>query len=212
MSGTPLALMSIEHPPRMRRGSCRQRGRTTKSRSMLVWTRMATAIGIVLLAAACAQPDPVITGKVKATMAVDSTVKAAQIEVTTKDGVVTLSGNINSQEEKDRAMEIARTTKGVKSVVDMRAVRTSAESGDAPEPERIVGEHVDDAVISASVKTRLLEDPMVKGSKIDVDTRAGVVFLTGSVHSQEESDRAVEIARGTDHVKDVKANLNVVSG
>ena len=181
-------------------------------RSMLVFSRVSAAIGIVLLAAACAQPDPVITGKVKATLAVDSTVKAAQIEVSTKDGVVTLSGNLNSQEEKDRAMEIARTTSGVKSVVDMLAVRTSAESGDAPDPTRTVGEHVDDAVISASVKTRLLDDPMVKGSKIDVDTRAGVVFLTGSVRSQQESDRAVEIARATDHVKDVKANINVVSG
>lgn len=181
-------------------------------RSMLVFSRVSAAIGIVLLAVACAQPDPVITGKVKATLAVDSTVKAAQIEVTTNDGVVTLTGNLNSQEEKDRAMEIARTTSGVKSVVDMLAVRTSAESGDAPEPERTVGEHVDDAVISASVKTRLLDDPVVKGSKIDVDTRAGVVFLTGNVRSQQESDRAVEIARATDHVKDVKANLTVVSG
>jgi hyperosmotically inducible protein len=179
---------------------------------MLVFSRMTAAIGIVLLAVACAQPDPVITGKVKATLAVDSTVKAAQIEVATKDGVVTLTGNLNSQAEKDRAIEIARTMSGVKNVVDMLAVRTSAETGDAPQPERTVGEHVDDAVITASVKTRLLDDPMVKGLKIDVDTRSGVVFLTGSVRSQQESDRAVEIARATDHVRDVKSNLNVVSG
>jgi osmotically-inducible protein OsmY len=52
----------------------------------------------------------------------------------------------------------------------------------------------------------------VKGLKIDVDTREGVVFLTGSVTSAKESDRAVEIARATDHVRDVKPNLVVSRG
>jgi hyperosmotically inducible protein len=94
----------------------------------------------------------------------------------------------------------------------MLAVRTGSQTGDAPDPSRSVGEHVDDAVITASVKTRLLDDPLVKGLKIDVDTRSGVVFLTGNVRSQEELDRAVEVARATDHVKDVKANLSVTRG
>jgi hyperosmotically inducible protein len=179
---------------------------------MLVFSRVAMAVSVVLLVAGCSQPDSVITGKVKATLAVDSTVRASQIEVATKDGVVTLSGNIDSQAEKDRAMEIARSTSGVNSVVDMLAVRTGSQTGDAPDPSRSVGEHVDDAVITASVKTRLLDDPLVKGLKIDVDTRSGVVFLTGNVRSQEELDRAVEVARATDHVKDVKANLSVTRG
>jgi hyperosmotically inducible protein len=174
---------------------------------------MAIAVLVLLvLSAACSQPDPVITGKVKASLAVDSTVRASHIEVATQDGVVTLSGNLNTQAEKDRAMEIARSTSGVKSVVDMLAVRTGSEAGDAPDPDRTVGQHVDDALITATVKTRLLDDPLVKGSKIDVDTRAGVVFLTGSVRSQEESNRAVEVARATEHVKDVKSNLSVTSG
>jgi hyperosmotically inducible protein len=179
---------------------------------MRVFSHVATAFVVVLLMAGCSQPDPVITGKVKATLAVDSTVRGAAIEVATKDGVVTLSGNLDSQAEKDRAMEIARSTSGVRDVVDMLAVRTSPETADAPAPDRSVGEHVDDALITAAVKTRLLDDPVVKGLRIDVDTRAGVVFLTGSVRSQQESDRAVELARATDHVKDVKANLSVTSG
>jgi hyperosmotically inducible periplasmic protein len=178
---------------------------------MLRGSMLAAAVA-VCLTMACAQPDSVITGKVKAEMAVDPTVKAVQIEVSTSNGVVTLTGNLDSQAEKDRALEIARSAGGVTNVVDMLAVRTSPESGDAPDPGRSVGEHVDDALITAAVKTRLLEDPMVKGSKIDVDTRAGVVFLTGSVRSREESERAVEVARATDHVKDVKPNLVVTKG
>jgi len=180
-----------------------------RSKNLFAFVAMAA---VVLLTAGCSQPDPVITGKIKASFLGDSNVRATQIEVTTKDGVVTLTGNIDSQSEKDRALELARSTSGVKNVVDMIAVRTGTESGDAPDPNLTLGEHVDDAVITASVKSRLLEDPMVKGSKIDVDTRAGVVFLTGSVRSQEESARAVEVARATEHVKDVKANLNVARG
>jgi hyperosmotically inducible protein len=166
----------------------------------------------MFLTVACSQPDSVITTEIKARMAVDTTVKASQIEVVTDKKVVTLTGNLNSQKEKDRALEIARSTRDVADVVDMLEVRTGAVTGDAPEPARSVGEHIDDAVITAAVKTRLLEDPQVKGLKIDVDTREGVVFLTGSVRSQLESDRAVEVARATEHVKEVKPNLIISKG
>ena len=172
------------------------------------WLVLAMAVPIL----ACAQPDAVVTAKVKASMAVDSGVKASQIEVSTKNKVVTLTGNLDSQAEKDRALEIARKTAGVDSVVDLIEVRTGPESGEAPHPERSIGEHIDDAVITTAVKTRLLEDPLVKGLKIDVDTREGVVFLTGSVTSAKEIDRAVEIARATDHVREVKPNLIISRG
>lgn len=167
---------------------------------------------VLLLSIACAQPDSVLTAKVKTKLAADTTTSAGQIEVSTSKHIVTLTGNLNSNEEKERALEIARTTQGVTDVVDMLSVRSGSESGDAPDPNRTVGEHIDDAAISAAVKTRLLQDPTVKGSKIDVDTREGVVFLTGSVASQAESDRAVELARTTEHVRDVKPNLVVTRG
>lgn len=170
---------------------------------------------IVLFASmmiACSQPDSLITAKIKASMAADSKVSASHIEVVTDKKVVTLTGNLDSQAEKDRALEIAGSTSGVAKVVDMIEVRTGAHSGEAPDPDRTLGEHIDDATITLAVKTRLLEDPQVKGTKIDVDTREGVVFLTGSVRSQEESDRAVEVARATQHVKDVKPNLVVLKG
>jgi hyperosmotically inducible protein len=169
-------------------------------------------VPVTLLTIACSQPDSVITAKIKASMAMDTTVKASEIEVATSDKVVTLTGNINSQAEKDRALEIARSTSGVANVVDMLEVRTSADTGNAPAPDLSLGQHVDDAVITAAVKTRLLDDPQVRGLKIDVDTRDGVVFLTGSVRSKVESDRAVEVARATEHVRDVKPNLTIVNG
>ena len=41
---------------------------------------------------------------------------------------------------------------------------------------------------------------------------AGVVFLTGSVGNQEQMDRAIEVARSTEHVRDVKPNLVISRG
>ena len=74
--------------------------------------------GAALLATACAQTDAGITTSVKSKLVSDDTVKARQIDVTTRDHVVTLTGDVNTQEEEARALEIARSTRGVSSVVD----------------------------------------------------------------------------------------------
>jgi osmotically-inducible protein OsmY len=72
-----------------------------------------------------------------------------------------------------------------------------------------VGETVDDATITARVKTTLLNDPDVAGLRIDVDTFKGVVTLSGGVKTPAERDKAVAIARKTGGVKDVKSTLQI---
>ena len=72
-----------------------------------------------------------------------------------------------------------------------------------------VGETIDDATITARVKTALLNDPQVGGLKIDVDTTKGVVTISGMVKSPAEAERAVQLARQTDGVRDVKSTLQV---
>ena len=70
--------------------------------------RITTFLGIlaaVAFSVACAQTDAGITGKVKSKLAADDTVKAYQIDVDTKDKVVTLSGNVDSQAAKDQVQE-----------------------------------------------------------------------------------------------------------
>jgi osmotically-inducible protein OsmY len=59
-----------------------------------------------------------LTSKIKAKMALDERVAAASIDVDTRGSVVTLSGNVGSQAERVRAVELARETEGVTSVVD----------------------------------------------------------------------------------------------
>jgi len=72
-----------------------------------------------------------------------------------------------------------------------------------------IGERIDDATITARVKTALLNDPQVAGLNIDVDTSLGVVTLSGVVKSQPEAQRAVQLAGGIPGVRNVRSTLQV---
>jgi len=75
--------------------------------------------------------------------------------------------------------------------------------------ERSVGRIWDDAAITAKIKTRMIEDPVVKARKIDVDTTDGNVVLGGVVKTNAEVQRALEISRGVPGVKSVRSSLQV---
>jgi hypothetical protein len=62
--------------------------------------------------------DGALTSKIKAKMALDDTVKAADIDVDTTGGVVTLTGRVSSEAERQRALALARETQGVSQVID----------------------------------------------------------------------------------------------
>ena len=72
-----------------------------------------------------------------------------------------------------------------------------------------MGEVLDDASITAKVKTALIGEPNLSGLAIDVDTSANVVSLNGSVASDAARARAERVARAVGGVKDVKNNLTV---
>ncbi len=67
--------------------------------------------------------DAALTTKIKSKMALDDTVQARRIDVTTDKGVVTLTGAVGSQSERQRAVQLARETQGVKSVTDHLQIR-----------------------------------------------------------------------------------------
>ena len=67
--------------------------------------------------------DGALTAKIKSKMALDDTVKALAIDVDTRDGVVTLSGTVHSEAERAKAVQLAKETAGVTSVVDRLVVR-----------------------------------------------------------------------------------------
>ena len=64
-----------------------------------------------------------LTAKIKSKMALDDTIEAVEINVDTSGGVVTLRGAVDTLAEHDRAVQLARETEGVSSVVDLLRVR-----------------------------------------------------------------------------------------
>lgn len=73
---------------------------------------------------------------------------------------------------------------------------------------RTAGENVDDAAITASVKSKLAADRAGSLTSIDVDTVSGTVYLTGTVPDASAKERAGELARDVDGVRSVVNNLN----
>lgn len=197
------------------------------------------AAAALVMAAGCAQTDAGITTNVKTKMAADDNVKAYQIDVETRNGVVTLTGDVETAAAKQQAVQIARTTEGVRDVVDQIRVTDTAATGgffdrdtDTAEPgdrdttgtlregARDLGDRagdaadrtgaaIGDAAVTSAVKAKFLADGTVRGLNIDVDTRAGVVVLNGMVSSRAEADRAVMLARNTEGVDNVVDNLKV---
>jgi hyperosmotically inducible protein len=74
---------------------------------------------------------------------------------------------------------------------------------------RTAGENVDDAGITAAVKSRLVADRAANLTRVDVDTTNGTVYLTGTVETAEQKARAEQVAWRANGVKAVVNNLQV---
>ena len=167
------------------------------------WPAIGLIFSLITVMAACAKTDAGITTAVKTGLAADDTVKAFQIDVDTKNTVVTLSGTVDSAAAKARAVTVAQGTSGVTNVVDNITVKALETSG---RPAEVI---ITDAALTAAVKTKLLAEPKVSGLKIDVDSKDGVVTLNGAVKSQAEKDEALRLARTTDSVRSVVDHLTI---
>ena len=68
-----------------------------------------------------------------------------------------------------------------------------------------------DAVIKAKIRAKIVDDPALKISTINVDAKDGVVVLTGKVNKPEDAMRAEQLAQSVDSVKSVENHIIVGS-
>jgi osmotically-inducible protein OsmY len=68
---------------------------------------------------------------------------------------------------------------------------------------------MDDATVTARVKTVFINDPAIAIARIDVETFKGVVTLSGRVKSKDEEAKAITLARTVRGVTDVKSRLEI---
>ncbi len=78
--------------------------------------------------------------------------------------------------------------------------------------QQSTGQAIDDGVVTAKVKAKLIEDPVTKAHQINVDTFKGTVQLSGFVESNQARTRALQLAKDVDGVKQVKDALEVRKG
>jgi hyperosmotically inducible protein len=143
--------------------------------------------------------DNTINASVKAALIGNKTTKAHDINVETYKGVVQLSGFVDTPAEKDEAARVAAGVDGVKTVQNSIAIggKTS------------MGTKLDDTVMTGRVKAALMDAKDVKSSQINVETKSGIVQLSGFVDSEVMKDKAGTVAAGVNGVKDVQNALIV---
>jgi len=174
-----------------------------------------SAAGLVFTAA-CSQTDAGVTTAVKTKMASDDSVKASEINVDTHNHVVTLNGTVGSQAEKERAVTIARNTKGVSSVVDDLTVGAvpAATSGayekkveDAAHDAKV---QTEDAAHDAKVKTEdAAHDAKVKTEDAahDAKVKAGEYGHDAKVTSETAADKTGEVITDAAITTEVKTKF-----
>jgi hyperosmotically inducible protein len=133
--------------------------------------------------------DSAITAQVKASLLKDYT----DISVATHNGVVTLTGSVNSNTEEEAVIEKSMSVSGVKDVNTKNLqVRGS-------------NQLVTDTLITAKIKGLLMQKKIVSSDDINpwikVETTNGIVYLSGEAKSEEQIKQAIRIAKS---VKDVK--------
>ncbi|MFH7326102.1 BON domain-containing protein [Desulfurivibrio sp. C05AmB] len=154
--------------------------------------------------------DAWIMTKVKTTLLFHRNVSGFKTEVDVKDGIVTLRGEADNQAQKDLATEYVKDIEGVKDVKNEMAVAKPAkESSKGTKDIRTIGDKIDDASITAMVKTTLLYHRSTSGLQTKVETKNGVVTLSGKAKNAAEKDLATKLAKDVKGVEDVNNRMTI---
>ncbi len=83
------------------------------------------------------------------------------------------------------------------------------EATGAQPPSTTVGTAIDDSVVTAKVKSALLDDADIKSLDFKVETRKGKVQLSGFADNQTQIDRAIAVTRGVAGVKSIENKVDL---
>lgn len=143
--------------------------------------------------------DGWITAQTKMRFMTDAEIPSGDIHVDTRRGVVTLFGTVPTSAVSDRATRVAKEVAGVRSVnAELRIVAAS----------QLEKATAGDDQIESSVRRRIAEAKM-EGANVQVEVKAAVARLTGTVQSGSNRYAAVAIARATPGVAWVQNDLRI---
>lgn len=153
---------------------------------------------------ATATADTWIGRKVNLSLMFHRDVNADRTIVAVKDGVVTLSGESSSLAQKELTGEYARDIEGVTSVQNQMLV-----VADPVKENRTAGEKMDDASITAQVKTALRTHRSTSSVKTRVETRNGEVTLTGIARNDAEKSLVTKLVGDIQGVTSVDNQMTI---
>jgi osmotically-inducible protein OsmY len=136
--------------------------------------------------------DPGITAAIESDLRLTKSSTPELLGVSTSQGIVTLSGHSDNLLAKDRAVKVAESIRGVRSVVDRIEVTPVSRP---------------DEDIRKDVLQALLQDPATESYQVAVSVQDAKATLTGSVGSWAESQLAAQIAKGIKGLKGVRNDL-----
>lgn len=140
------------------------------------------------------RPDSWVTLKVKLALLAENVTSGYETEVDTKDGVVTLTGKVDTNEAKTSMEATARKVEGVQSVNDQVQVVPDAKRKDINAADDKIKDELGKVIDS---------DPKLADLSLSVDCNAGVVSLDGSVDTHEQLLYAAQAMRKVMGVKSV---------
>lgn len=134
--------------------------------------------------------------------------RANDLKVTVTDGKATLTGSVAEEANKDLAKDIAQGVEGI-TTVDNQIVVDAAYMPPKPGAERGFADAIEDASITAAVKSKLVWSKSTDGMTTNVDTKRGRVTLRGTAQSAAERDLAGRLALNTRGVTAVDNQIKV---
>ena len=151
-----------------------------------------------------ANSDAWLRDKVKVSLLFHRSVSAGRTEVDVKDGIATLRGDAASQAQKELTTEYAKDVDGVKGVKNEMTV-----SKGLNKTHRSMGDHIDDASITAQVNMSLLNHRSTSVLNTKVKTRRGVVTVGGKAKNAAEKDLVTKLVADINGVKSVKNQMTI---
>jgi len=150
--------------------------------------------------------DSWIGWKVKSALLFHRNVSASGTTVYVKDGIVTLQGEASSMAEKELTTEYARDVDNVKEVKnEMTIAKIPAV------PDETMGNKIDDASITAEVKSSLLSHHSTSALNTKVETTDGVVTLGGVARNGAEKSLVTKLVTDIDGVTSVINNMTIAA-
>jgi osmotically-inducible protein OsmY len=148
--------------------------------------------------------DAWITAKVKTTLLFHRNVSATGTTVYTKDGVVTLQGEASSMAQKELTTEYAKDIDNVKEVNNEMTIAKTTGT-----PDATIGDKIDDASITAEIKSSLLSHHSTSAIHTTVSTTDGVVTVGGIAKNEAEKSLVTKLATDINGVTSVINNMTI---